>query len=135
MSKPSLSFPWVPGLLFIVMLSLLFGLVVLLRADTPHRILLSPPATNLTCANELSAIRESMFQSSMGEAILARRMGDNENFTWFFSRARLVQTTDDLKPSPATCMVGNRKTLRVMAASWEYQYLLDQVIIEKRERQ
>ena len=96
---------------------------------------LTQPAVTLPCAKELAAIKESMFQSSMGEALLAKRLGDEDAFNSYLRRAHTVRNTDELRPSPAVCETGNIKTLRIMAAGWEYDYLLDSAALVKWENQ
>lgn len=99
------------------------------RADVPRQ-QLTRPAISLPCQKELAAIRESMFRSSMGEALLGKQMMDENRFKYYVSRAHYVMHTEDLKPSPAACEVGNIKTLRIMASSWEYDYLIDGASLE-----
>lgn len=94
-----------------------------------------PPVHELTCQEQLSNIRDSMFRATMGEAILAKQLGNQDQFNWFLSRARYVRHTPDLKPSPTTCDAGNIKTLNIMAASWWYDYVLDQAALFKLENQ
>lgn len=116
-------------------LGMFVGLVLgglCVRADV-SRYPLTSPSTTLTCPQELSAIRESMFQSSMGEALLSKAVGSEDNFNFYLSRAHTVRHSDELQPSPAVCSFGNLKTLRIMAADWEYEYLLDSAAVAKWE--
>lgn len=122
-------------LLPLILLGAVFCQIKGCNANADVRYSITRPATTLSCTQELSAIRESMFQSSMGEALLAKQLGNDEHFKWFLSRAHYVQHTEDLIPSPATCVFGNLRTLRVMAAGWEYDYLLDEVAVFKMESQ
>lgn len=117
---------------FVILLALLVGIT---KSAHGERTQLTKPSATLSCFNALDAVRESMFRSSMGEALLAQQSGDNDGFKLYRARAHTVMHTDDLKPSPKVCTDGNLIGLRSMAAEWEYEYLLDQAVLFKWENQ
>lgn len=109
-----------------------FLFLALAKGDVPQRRQLAPPAATLTCWQELDSIRESMFQSRMAEAILARRIGFEDNYQAFLKQAHTIRHTSELKPSPATCEKSNLESLRILAADWELEYLLNEAAVERK---